>query len=319
MLIKCDTIKIRTNYKYLLEEKIAFNITNNATKNIEIGRWYNTKYNPSIPYDVYIATNYIHQTLEIEFSSKILLERYPELISKDTIRQCLVNLNKLGICTIDVDGVLNNGWVIKADVTKDVDLRLTDEVLNALNQNVVNYRRFKWTHYDHKGITFTKDVVYGKETITIYNKYKELLSHSRKFVDSLPNRNEIMDYFDGKARFEIRLENVAQIKERLGVNNRIKDFFNALDTPIREQFDRVFNVSAQPLDTSNCKGWDEWAIAHLLDYYKYDLKRIEQDMRMDGVFSSRNGHRNKMKLFEDVKNKVCRKENEIIRRVRSLL
>jgi hypothetical protein len=42
-------------------------------------------------------------------------------------------------------------------------------------------------------------------------------------------------------------------------------------------------------------------------------------MRMDGVFSSRNGHRNKMKLFEDVKNKVCRKENEIIRQVRSLM
>ena len=320
MLIKCDTIKIRTNYKYLLEEKIAFNITNNATKNIEIGRWYNTKYNPSIPYDVYIATNYIHQTLEIEFSSKILLERYPELISKDTIRQCLVNLNKLGICTIDIDGVLNNGWVIKADVTKDVDLRLTDEVLNALNQNVANYRRFKWTHYDHKGITFTKDVVYGKENITIYNKYKELLSHSRKFVDSLPNRNEIMDYFDGKARFEIRLENVAQIKERLGVNNRIKDFFNALDTPIREQFNRVFDVTARRLDTSKCKkGWDEWSVAHILDYYHYDLKQIDQVMRADGVFSSRNGHSNRMKLCEEVKAKVSRKENEIIRQVRSLL
>ena len=319
MLIKCDTIKIRTNYKYLLEEKIAFNITNNATKNIEIGRWYNTKYNPSIPYDVYIATNYIHQTLEIEFSSKILLERYPELISKDTIRQCLENLNKLGICTIDVDGVLNNGWVINAHITKDVDLRLTDDVLNSLNQNVSNYRRFKWEHYDHKGITFTKDVVYGKEQIYVYNKYKELLSQSRKFIDSLSNRNEIMDYFDGKTRFEIRLESAAQIKEQLGVSNRIDDFFNAIDSAVREQFDRVFNVSAQPLDTSNCKGWDEWAIAHLLDYYKYDLKRIEQDMRMDGVFSSRNGHRNKMKLFEDVKNKVRRKENEIIRQVRSLL
>ena len=319
MLIKCDTIKIRTNYKYLLEEKIAFNITNNATKNIEIGRWYNTKYNPSIPYDVYIATNYIHQTLEIEFSSKILLERYPELISKDTIRQCLVNLNKLGICTIDIDGVLNNGWVIKAHITEDVDLRLTDNVLNALNQNVSNYRRFKWAHYDHKGITFTKDVVYGKEQIYIYNKYKELLSQSRKFIDSLSNRNEIMDYFDGKTRFEIRLESAALIKEQLGVSNRIEDFFNAIDSAVREQFDRVFDVSAQPLDTSNCKGWDEWAIAHLLDYYKYDLKRIEQDMRMDGVFSSRNGHRNKMKLFEKVKSKVSRKENEIVRSVRSLL
>ena len=128
-----------------------------------------------------------------------------------------------------------------------------------------------------------------------------------------------MDYFDGKTRFEIRLESAAQIKEQLGVSTRIEDFFNAIDSAVREQFDRVFDVSAQPLDTSNCKGWDEWAIAHLLDYYKYDLKRIEQDMRMDGVFSSRNGHRNKMKLFEDVKNKVCRKENEIIRQVRSLM
>lgn len=214
---------------------------------------------------------------------------------------------------------MNNGWVIKAHITEDVDLRLTDDVLNSLNQNVSNYRRFKWEHYDHKGITFTKDVVYGKEQIYVYNKYKELLSQSRKFIDTLSNCNEIMDYFDGKTRFEIRLESTAQIKEQLGVSNRIEDFFNAIDSAVREQFDRVFDVSAQPLDTSNCKGWDEWAIAHLLDYYKYDLKRIEQDMRMDGVFSSRNGHRNKMKLFEDVKNKVCRKENEIIRQVRSLL
>ena len=319
MFIQCDTIKIRTNYKYLLEEKIAFNITNSATKNIEIGRWYNTKHNPSIPFNVYIATNYIHQTLEIEFSSKILLERYPELISKYTIRQCLENLNKLGICTIDVDGVLNNGWVINAHITKDVDLRLTDDVLNSLNQNVSNYRRFKWEHYDHKGITFTKDVVYGKEQIYIYNKYKELLSQSRKFIDSLSNRKEIMDYFAGKTRFEIRLESAAQIKEQLGVSNRIDDFFNAINSAVREQFDRVFNVSAQPLDVSKCEGWIEWAMARLLDLFNFDLKQIDQCMRADGVFPSRNGHSNKMKLFEKVKSKVSRKENEIVRSVRSLL
>lgn len=320
MFIQCDTIKIRTNYKYLLEEKIAFNITNSATKNIEIGRWYNTKHNPSIPFNVYIATNYIHQTLEIEFSSKILLERYPELISKYTIRQCLENLNKLGICTIDVDGVLNNGWVINAHITKDVDLRLTDDVLNSLNQNVSNYRRFKWEHYDHKGITFTKDVVYGKEQIYVYNKYKELLSQSRKFIDSLSNRNEIMDYFDGKTRFEIRLESVAQIKEQLGVSNRIEDFFNAIDSAVREQFDRVFDVTARPLDTSKCKkGWNEWSTAIVLDYFNYNLKRIDQALRADGVFSSRNGHSERMKLCEVLKSKVHRKENEIIRQVRSLL
>ena len=54
---------------------------------------------------------------------------YKELISKYTIRQCLENLNKLGICTIDVDGILRNSWVIRADITKDVDLPLSDDVL----------------------------------------------------------------------------------------------------------------------------------------------------------------------------------------------
>ena len=210
MLIKCDTIKIRTNYKYLLEEKIAFNITNNATKNIEIGRWYNTKYNPSIPYDVYIATNYIHQTLEIEFSSKILLERYPELISKDTIRQCLENLNKLGICTIDIDGVLNNGWVIKADVTKDVDLRLTDEVLNALNQNVANYRRFKWTHYDHKGITFTKDVVYGKEQIYVITSIRNSYRKVENSLTAYPIATKLWIIL--MVRLDLKLDSKAQLR-----------------------------------------------------------------------------------------------------------
>ena len=79
-------------------------------------------------------------------------------------------------------------------------------------------------------------------------------------------------------------------------------------------------VTARRLDTSKCKkGWDEWSVAHILDYYHYDLKQIDQVMRADGVFSSRNGHSNRMKLCEKVKAKVSRKENEIIRQVRSLL
>ncbi|MBR6661208.1 MAG: hypothetical protein IKL26_05090 [Bacteroidales bacterium] len=117
--------------------------------------------------------------------------------------------------------MLHHGWVIRADITKDVELKLTDEVLNALNQNVSNYRRFKWDHYAHKGITFTKDVIYGKEQLKVYDKYKELLKQSRKFLDTLTNRNQIMDYFYGKTRFEITLKGEDQIKERLGVGTGI--------------------------------------------------------------------------------------------------
>lgn len=318
MYIKCDTIKIRCNYKYLKEMKIPFNITYNS-KNIEQGRYFNSKHYSSIPYNLYIATNNYHQSLEIEFSSKVLKERYPELINRDTIRQCLSNINNLDICTLDVDGIINHGWVIGADITADVDLMLTDSVLNALNQNVGNYRRFQWTHYDGKGITFTKNTIYDKEEIKVYNKYKELLSHSRKFIDSLENRNDIMDYFYGKTRFEITLKGEKQIRERLGVGTGIKDFFNAIDFAVREQFDRVFNASIPILDTTQCNGYEEWAMAHLLDSYNGDLRQIEQSLRQESVYNSRNGLSERMKKFQSVKARTKRKENEIVRSVRSLL
>lgn len=318
MYIKCDTIKIRCNYKYLKEMKIPFNITYNS-KNIEQGRYFNSKHYSSIPYNLYIATNNYHQSLEIEFSSKVLKERYPELINRDTIRQCLSNINNLDICTLDVDGIINHGWVIGADITADVDLMLTDRVLNALNQNVGNYRRFQWTHYDGKGITFTKNTIYDKEEIKVYNKYKELLSHSRKFIDSLENRNDIMDYFYGKTRFEITLKGEKQIRERLGVGTGIKDFFNAIDSAVREQFDRVFNASIPILDTTQCNGYEEWAMAHLLDSYNGDLRQIEQSLRQESVYNSRNGLSERMKKFQSVKARTKRKENEIVKSVRSLL
>ena len=318
MYIKCDTIKIRCNYKYLKEMKIPFNITYNS-KNIEQGRYFNSKHYSSIPYNLYIATNNYHQSLEIEFSSKVLKERYPELINRDTIRQCLSNINNLDICTLDVDGIINHGWVIGADITTDVDLMLEDRVLNALNQNVGNYRRFQWTHYDGKGITFTKNTIYDKEEIKVYNKYKELLSHSRKFIDSLENRNDIMDYFYGKTRFEITLKGEKQIRERLGVGTGIKDFFNAIDSAVREQFDRVFNASIPILDTTQCSGYEEWAMAHLLDSYNGDLRQIEQSLRQESVYNSRNGLSERMKKFQSVKARTKRKENEIVRSVRSLL
>lgn len=318
MFIKCDTIKIRCNYKYMKEIKIPFNIQYNSKK-MEQGLWFHSKYYNDMPYNLYIATNNYHQSLEIEFSSKILKERYPELISRDTIRQCLVNINSLGICTLDVDGILHHGWVIRADITKDVEMRLTDEILNALNQNVGNYRRFKWNHYESKGITFTKDVIYGKEEIKVYNKYAELLSHSRKFLNSLSNRNEITNYFYGKTRFEMTLRSEKQIMECLGVGTGIMEFFNAIDTILVEQFDKVFNISATILDTTKCNDWDEWAMAHLLDFYKRDLKQIEQSLRYSSVYNSRNGLAERMKKFQAVKTKTGRKESEIVKQVRTHL
>ncbi|MBO5865947.1 MAG: hypothetical protein J6Q73_07865 [Bacteroidaceae bacterium] len=302
------------------EEKITFAPQYNFQHNKELGRYFNSKHNTQMPYNLYIATNYYHQTLEIEFSSKILKERYSELISRDTIRKCLENINDLGICTIDVDGILRNSWVIRADITKDVDLPLTDDVLNALNDNVGNYRRYTWQHYDGKGITFTKNVMRDKDEITVYNKYTELLQHSRNFMDSLPQeaRNKIMDYFYGKTRFEVRMKNSKQIEERLGVN-RLMDFFNSVDNVVREQFNRVFDVSAKVLDMSKFRDYDEWAMAQILNAFNGDLRQIEQMLRSGSIYNSRNGLTERMKKFESVKLITNKAENEILKQVRSLL
>lgn len=187
-MIKCDTIKIKSNYKYLLNKNINFNILFDSKKNNVNGEYYSSQGNNNIPFNLYIATNYSKQTLTIEFSSKILFEDYPKLITAETLPQCLYNLNDLGICIIDIDGVLKTGCITQADITKDVSWELTDDILTALNNNVGNYRRFKWQHYDGKGITFTKDIIgRGKEEIKFYNKRKELsaTAQNRRFLDLL--------------------------------------------------------------------------------------------------------------------------------------
>lgn len=141
-MIKCDTIKIKSNYKYLLDKNINFNILFDSKKNNVNGEYYSSQGNNNIPFNLYIATNYSKQTLTIEFSSKILFEDYPKLITAESLPQCLYNLNDMGICTIDIDAVLKTGCITQADITKDVSLELTDEILTALNNNVSNYRRF---------------------------------------------------------------------------------------------------------------------------------------------------------------------------------
>ena len=139
-----DRLKIKANYKYLLERQIQFNQRYNPDNGDLIGQYYSSENDKLVPFNLFIAVSKPKQTLTLEFSSKILGEDYPKLISKYTIRQCLENINKLGICRIDVDGILQTGCITSADITKDVHATLSDETLHALSLWVKNYRRYKW-------------------------------------------------------------------------------------------------------------------------------------------------------------------------------
>lgn len=192
-----DRLKIKANYKYLLERQIQFNQTYNSKNGELTGLCYSSKNDRSVPFNLYIAISNPQQTLTLEFSSKILGEDYPKLISKHTIRQCLENINKLGICRIDVDGILQTGCITSADVTKDVHATLSDETLHALSIWVKNYRRYKWDYYDSEGIDFIRDVKSSKckECIRIYRKEKEIIKPKNKgFLSILPNKWEVVKH-----------------------------------------------------------------------------------------------------------------------------
>lgn len=319
-MIKCDTIKIKSNYKYLLNKKVNFNILYDSKKNTPNGEYYTSNGNPDIPFNLYIATNYAKQTLTLEFSSKILFDDYPKLITQETLPQCLSNLNDMGICSVDVDGVLCTGCISKADITTDISFELADEVLTVLNNNVSNYRRFKWQHYDHKGITFTKDVVgKGKEEIKFYNKRKELSAtvQNRLFLDLLEDRKQIEDYFSDKTRIEITLTTQPQIRNYLQIDNTyIPTFFSSSANPILAQFDTIFDCSKTDVNIS-MDNYDTWAMSKILELYGGNLQMIEQGVRR--LYKFRSGVSARMEKFEQLQRTQNTTQRNKIQEVRELL
>ena len=255
-----------------------------------------------MPYNLYIAISYPKQTLTIEFSSKVLKENYIKLISKETIKECLTNISKLNICDIDIDNILLNGVVTSLDVTYDTELILNDNILDALNSQVSNYRRFRWTHYENEGITFSKDVKSRNcaETITLYNKEKEICTtHNKDFLNSLSRPQSIIDYFRKKTRFEITLDTPRKIMDYLNVaDTKITSVLNSNANPILMQFDKVFSNSTADILNINFDDYENWAMKIILERYNGDLKLLEQDVR--SKFSSRSGASKRMRKFEDV-------------------
>lgn len=300
-MIKCDTIKLKTNYKYLLNKKVNFNILYDSKQNRQNGEFYSSNGNSDIPFNLYLATNYAKQTLTLEFSSKLLFEDYPKLITKETLPQCLHNINGLGICTIDEEAVLNTACVTKAHITEDIPYRLTDDTLTALNNNVSNYRRFKWQHYNNKGITFTKNIVgKGKEDIKIYDKSKELIAtvQNRQFLSLLSNREEVESYFSDKMRVEIICGTQPQIRKYLKIDHTyINDFFSSTANPILAQYDKVFDYTKP--DSNVCAdNYDSWAMSKILEMYNGNLQLIEQEVRSRYKF--RSGATERMAKFEEL-------------------
>lgn len=236
------------------------------------------RYSQTTPYLLYIEQDIIEDEVVIEFTGKILGADYPDLINRENIRQCLDNINALGICTLDVDGILNYGEVVKADVTKDVNWgemkNLTKELLSCIKNNERYNAACEGGNFIVEKKVKTKN---RKVRLTIYDKEKEMsLVENQRWLASLGDAaaHRINEHFRGKIRFEMNLNSIKALRDNLSIrDNSIASVLNAETQPILPFLDRVLMDNAE---ARVAKSVHDFERITLMEKFGNDMKAIER-------------------------------------------
>lgn len=278
-MIKFDKMKLITSIDYISEiETSAFLC---VTKFNDVIYY---KYHQDKPYSLLIMADFLHNELVLEFTGKILLDKYSQLINRETIKDGLNNITKLKICKLDVEGILRNSEVVKCDITKDIETDIN--VINlTIRQNLTNYR--KWTVKQYQSGIVLENIASTpryKKRLAIYNKSKELEKiNNINFINSLSVKNEILSYFNGKVRFELNINTKTQIRQLLNIpNNNIQNVLNATVNPILTVIDEAVKYEPKRQKTQTLRDYEHELLLKDCDY---DMVRVEAKVR---ALSSKN-------------------------------
>lgn len=225
-----------------------------------------------------------HDELVLEFTGKALLDKYPQLINYETIKDSLNNINKLNVCRLDVEAILHDAEVAKCDVTKDIETDI-NVINNTIRQNLKNYT--KWFVEQRNNGIVLKNVVSTpkyKKRLTIYDKYKELeKANNMNFLNGLSARDEILSYFKGKVRFELNINTKQQIRQLLNIpNNNIQNVLNATANPILTIIDEAVKYEPQQQKALTLRDYEHELLLRDCDF---DLVKVEAKVR---ALSSKN-------------------------------
>lgn len=247
----------------------------------------NDVYKTSSPYLLCIRLNRIQGELTIEFTGKILLDRYQELINVENIRHCFEKINALGICTLDIERLLNTASVTKADFTRDILLTDMDGVENIrqlkslAKLSIVNYRRWVYQDYLHNGLVINNVVTNPRcrRRLIIYDKSHELnLASNRAFVNALTEPDILREYFTGRVRFELNATTKHQLRNWLHIpDTSLSLVLNAENNPLYIVMSEMFRPINQVEERRiTLRDNDRIALLKLLDW---DLAAVETHIR----------------------------------------
>ena len=227
------------------------------------------------PFWLDIEINYEKGEVIIEFTGKVLGERYPELINLNTIQVCFQRINDLGFCEIDTEKMML-AQVVKCDVTKDVPIANIPSLSRFVRGHIRNYQSYVCELKRNGNLTIEKNVTGRryKRRITLYDKEAEMMKRTGQ---AFKERHGLEGRYDGICRFEMNLNSQQAIRDTLAITGTtLEEVLRSRRNPIEDFLDDVIqeDTEANVQDT-----WKTYWQKLVLEDCGFDLAKVEAKLR----------------------------------------
>lgn len=276
-MIRFDRIKLKTKASYITWLNPNF-VEETKPHTIKL-------YSPFL---IYIQLRPRRGEAIIEFTSKVLLDEYPKLITHETISKCFENLCDMGYCSLDSNSIINDSDLMSADITQDIDgISLPQDFSLMLISNLKRISDYTVVKYQNSGYTIINHLKtpHLKIRLSIYDKYKELQkSPNKSFLNMLSDPNALMDFYRNMYRVETNMKTQAQLRCYCEVNdNKLISFLTSKANPLMKLFNTVFANDTNESDhviSNNTSILDYESINQLRD--ALILKECGNNLKMVG-------------------------------------
>ena len=235
-------------------------------------------YQQEYPFSLKIKIDYCRGEAVIEFSGKVLLSEYHNLIRLQNIHKCFDNIHSLGLCKINY---YLSADVPKCDATIDVDNPYDKSIPKFITCNLSSNNKYIARHLPNGNFIVEKNVTSKqcKKRLTIYNKYFEM--------DKAKNRKFLKDYYGDENpfvkknwRFELNLNSKEQIRTSLGIRDTklISILLSAQQcNPIYYFLSEIIDEESTPIiEEGKIK---DYHMSLVLKDCDYDIKKVEARLR----------------------------------------
>lgn len=234
----------------------------------------------TMPFQLYVEADNEEGESVIEFTGKILLDGYPQLINRENFDLCLDTINDMGFCAIDKDVIRKYGRACVVDVTKDVRLQDASGLSEWLHINISNHRKYLARHIG-SNLVIEKNVKTReyKRRLTVYDKEKELQrAENRDFISCLHDQDSLLSYFNDKVRFEFKLNSRQAIRETLNIEDTsIDEILSSTANPIYNFIDEVITEDSKEAGVE--LSWTDRKNIALLRDCDMDMAKVEAEIR----------------------------------------